>query len=616
MTLLVALAVAALCFGCSGDDDTPPLPRPIAPTLVSLVFPTPLLPGSQLLATVAGVAPDAVFTLRLAHVSGARAVLDSAADSPRAFVLTADDVDTLGEGSLTLDATLVAGPVASDSLPIDVVIARTVSTTLTRITTGPVTFNERATLDGSGLLFPGEGRTVARFTGTFTADAGGTATIDAQLPVVPEMPSARSRGVVVLTTDLAAALRTGDFAGEVVLESTPTGQALATSGTLPATYSFGPPLALGFEPMTASLGQFLDVRGAGFLGGSDRPEETTLLRVDGTFTPTGGTAIPFGPVELVPFYVAGDRVRLAVTTEVSGGELVASLFGVRRGELVGNAVPVTIRGTEELSGDPAMVRFTLGAPKQVVWLRFLPQFYDLLPRFGLGAASYGAIESRVRARIAAIYAGWNLDVRLERPADFAEIGYAIVEIGGTDPNGSGLFGYDNSPGKDIGNTRLFDRIGGANAQTQSDGYPGFGGVFVESLLYWSSHPDLPGERPPGSPAPDPLFDQLFDAVRANPATPAEVAGTGAPARVAVVQRALDALGSLIGETTSHELGHSLGLALPDGPPTAFHDPGDDPGCLMESGGARPLGERAVQPGFAETHFCYDAPGYLDGILGE
>jgi hypothetical protein len=37
---------------------------------------------------------------------------------------------------------------------------------------------------------------------------------------------------------------------------------------------------------------------------------------------------------------------------------------------------------------------------------------------------------------------------------------------------------------------------------------------------------------------------------------------------------------------------------------------------METGSSRPLGERADEPGFAETHFCGDAPAYLDRILGE
>lgn len=613
---LVALAAVAWLAACGDDDVVAPPPARVPPTLVALAFPTPLLPGSRLVATVAGAAPDAAFTLRLTHASGARAVLEAVPAEPHVFTLTSADLDALGEGVLTLDAVLVATDAESAPLSVSVVLAHSVENTLTRVTAGAVTFNERATLDGAGLLFPDEGRTVARFSGTFHADAGGTMPIDARLLVVPESPSERRRGVVVLTTDLASSLRTGDFVGDVTLESTPTGGATTTSSTLPVTYSFGPPLALGFEPATATLGQFLDVSGAGFLGGADRPDETTLLRLAGTFTPTGGPATAFGPIELVPEFVAGDRVRLTVTTEARGTELVAALFGARRGALAGTAVPVTIRGTEELSGDPASVHFQLGAPRQVVWLRFLPQFYELLPRFGLGAAAYGALEGRVRDRIMSIYAGWNLDVRLERPTDFADTGYAVVEIGGTDPNGSGLFGYDNSPGKDVGNLRLFDHLGGANAETQADGYPGFGGVFVESLLYWSSHPELPGARPGSAPEPEPLFDELFDAVRARPATPAEVAGSGSPARVAAVERALSALASLIGETTAHELGHSLGLALPDGPPTAFHDPGDDPGCLMESGGARPLGERAAQAGFVETHFCYEAPAYLDGILGE
>ena len=35
---------------------------------------------------------------------------------------------------------------------------------------------------------------------------------------------------------------------------------------------------------------------------------------------------------------------------------------------------------------------------------------------------------------------------------------AEVDIEGPDPNALGLLGYDNTPGKDVGNQRLFDRI--------------------------------------------------------------------------------------------------------------------------------------------------------------
>ena len=72
---------------------------------------------------------------------------------------------------------------------------------------------------------------------------------------------------------------------------------------------------------------------------------------------------------------------------------------------------------------------------------------------------------------------------------------------------------------------------------------------------------------------------------------------------------------MIGETSAHELGHSLGLASPFGSRTTFHNAGNEPGCLMDSGSSRPLGERANEPGFTATHICGDGPEYLDEILG-
>ena len=77
---------------------------------------------------------------------------------------------------------------------------------------------------------------------------------------------------------------------------------------------------------------------------------------------------------------------------------------------------------------------------------------------------------------------------------------------------------------------------------------------------------------------------------------------------------MEALGSLVGETAAHELGHSLGMAQPYGPPMAYHNDFDGPGCLMDRGGDRPLGERLQLDGFTPTHFCHDHPSYLSDIL--
>src|SRR6185503_6042378 len=84
-------------------------------------------------------------------------------------------------------------------------------------------------------------------------------------------------------------------------------------------------------------------------------------------------------------------------------------------------------------------------------------------------------------------------------------------LAGSDPNGKGLFGYDNTPGKDINNLRLYDKIGGVNAQTLEDGNEGYGGVFIESFFRLGKHPNQFGEFNPDMS--DEIFDQVFDPFR-------------------------------------------------------------------------------------------------------
>ncbi len=217
------------------------------------------------------------------------------------------------------------------------------------------------------------------------------------------------------------------------------------------------------------------------------------------------------------------------------------------------------------------------------------------------------------------YATINIDVRLEQPQDFAL--YTEVDIGGPDPNGLGLLGYDNTPGKDTENLRLYDRIGGANALTQEDGFPGFGGVFIESLFGYSEHPGELAE-PIRS---DARFDILFDEFRPDrsgkpvlaedlrDALP-EVSADDCPAPDAGRSRriacAVYALGNLVGTTVSHEVGHSLGLADPYGP--SFHNSGDQPDRLMDAD--RPFGERAELGDEGPSRFCVDEYEYLRAIL--
>jgi hypothetical protein len=220
------------------------------------------------------------------------------------------------------------------------------------------------------------------------------------------------------------------------------------------------------------------------------------------------------------------------------------------------------------------------------------------------------------------YKGVNIEFRTTPPTDFAL--FSNVDLVGVDPNNMGLFGYDNSPGKDDGNLRLYDQLGGVNAVTQQDGYPGYGGVFVRSLMGFSKHPGKFAQSVPGA---DDNFDKLFDPFRPDqggaPITSSDLAGgdiqalgdgSSCPAtdRKSRIECAIFVMGNLIGGTLAHEIGHSLGLANPyaDG----FHDAGDQPNRLMDAGGDRPFLERAVLQGQGPAVFCDDEYTYLRQVL--
>src|SRR5262249_51227715 len=154
------------------------------------------------------------------------------------------------------------------------------------------------------------------------------------------------------------------------------------------------------------------------------------------------------------------------------------------------------------------------------------------------------------------YRGVNIEFRVAPPADFAL--FESVELVGVDPNDQGLFGYDNSPGKDSGNIRLYDRLGGVNAETQQDGYPGYGAGFVRALVGFAQHRGSFARRVAGA---DRAFDQIFDPLRADRggapiasgdlgevrAAPPLTDGSGCPARdrAQQIRCAIYVLGNLI-----------------------------------------------------------------------
>lgn len=603
-----------------GNEGPAPLEAPVsALEIVSVAAPSPLLEGSLLRVDTRGVPTNVQGDLRLEAFDGGGAlvfstaeVADAATGTVRVFELP-DVLATLGSsGNYELFLSLLAGNERSPAVAYSVDLVDQLPVLLSEIGQGPVHYEDHIVIRGDGFLEPTEGTVAVVFEGEL--DQGGVKSpVSALSRVVLTEWKDRTRGTVRLTTDLGGA-GPGQFTGTVRLESTLVGNAaVQTSPTLAVSFDFQPTQLYGFSPSTVVLGQIAQVDGAGMLGAPDRPDEATILRFEGQLTDEEGDTLPFGPAELVLGFKTGRQGTAALEYRVQGKTLVSDFFSVVRGKFVGTVTPIVIKGTAEFVGQPAQAELTLGGVRQVAVVSFLPGFHDSLHLFGLSLAAE-QVEARILARMQSLYSNWAVTFVADRPDDFMPGAVATVEIGGPDPNGYGVFGYDNTPGKDVGNIRLFDSIGGENAEVQKDGSPGYGGVFIESFLWWSVHPDLSGPRPPGAPEVDPLFDEIFDAVRAQPATLVEAQGNGDPDRQVQVERAMRALSSIVGETASHEFGHSLGLANPYGLKAAYHNATPGEGCVMDGGAYRSLGERSAEPGFSESHYCGDAPDYLDEIL--
>lgn len=488
---------------------------------------------------------------------------------------------------------------------------------------GAIYVNSPIAVEGDGfLLGRGEGTTFAVVEGC-TVPVGGNAcgpSTRSEIPVVPETPYSRARGSFAFSPYIAG-ISGGRFEGRMHLENVFPDGTRFSSEQLPVAYDLLETTVVSIGD-GGSVGQYIDIRGGGFIGAD---EGITLMELEGEFFADGGVGgIPVTGLSFIPEFEGGELMRYVVNEQDELAQALEDLGGIRyaKGTFDGTIRPLVSFGGQNVEGMPTPVAFEVRPVKQVVWVQFTPAYVESLRKFGIRA-----LDQRVRDRVFEVmrrdYETVNVEIRDSEPLDFAE--YTILEINGPDVNGLGLLGYDNTSGKDVDNRRLSDRIGGVNAVTQEiDGYPGYGGVFIESLMAFSEHP--PDGMEPMEIG-NPLFDQIFDEFRPDRGTPvgaADEVGGGIPtitsgASCPTTERRLQGacavwvLGSLVGTTASHELGHALGLADP-GNLTRFHNLGDGEARLMDSGGVRPFEERAELEGQGPSVFCDAAYEYLRRIL--
>lgn len=617
------LTVVALVVGCA--TSVPPDPG-LEGLALSRVAPDTIIPGTKVRVTGASFVESQWGTATL-HLSGDGVDVRWPATfvdfSTMTVAVDAAMIQDVGigafSGTAVVEVVATSDGVTYESEPVGVELqfADKLDPSVTALDSQGVIFvNDELQIEGQGFLLGGdEGVTVARVEGCFTPETGGACAPIAPIEVTTEAVEELSRSKAKFPfSPKVAGIKPGTFTGKVTVVNQQAAHPPSPASAVDVSYDLVTSEVFTVDPPAASLGQYVFVKGGGFVGGE--AGALTELELSGTFTRTGGGSAPVS-MTLIPEFVEGRLVRYVVNTDDALGQALD--LRQDTGQFTGTITPVISYGADTVRGVSKAASFGLAPVKQVVYLQYQPSYVEGLRDFGLRA-----VDRKIRDRILEVckrtYQGVNIEFREEPPTDFAL--YENVELVGVDPNGTGLFGYDNSPGKDNGNIRLYDRLGGVNALTQQDGYAGYGGVFIRSLMGFSQHPGSFADSVPGA---DPLFDKIFDAFRSDLGTPVTSAdltgglttltdGGGCPGsdRKSKIECAVFVLGNLIGGTLSHEIGHSLGLANPymDG----FHNAGDAPARLMDSGGDRPFTERAELEGAAPGVFCDDEYAYLRQIL--
>ena len=642
------LLLAALLSACSSSDDTGetlqfenPLPQDLGLTSVQ---PSLLLPGTQMAVVGKAFVPE--------NVGPASLMLTGDFDGTQVeLVLPATYVD---QEKLTVSwrGAVESGLAASDghfqgqavvaieeddgkthvsgTLPVEFDITQSLAPEVHDVAQGIIFVNHGIEVKGERFLLGGEeGDTVAVVEGCFQAE--GQSTCDqiatAQIGALPIDAHDRTRVKFPFAPNIAG-IYPGSFDGTVQIRNRHgllAGSAEFDADPVPVHFDLTSTTIYDLNPKTASLGQYVNVEGGGFVGvpegATDPGLALTTLALTGSFFPTGTADEVPVEVTLIPEFVAGDLVRYVLSEQDDLGQSLD--LRKSAGEFTGTLQPTIQYGSDTVQGASHLTTFNIGHVRQVVWVNFLAAYVGSLRHFGLRAVDQ-MIRERVFDIAARDYEGISIEFREEPPVDYAL--YAQVDLGGPDPNGYGLLGYDNTPGKDVENDRLYDKIGGVNATTQEDGYPGYGGVFVESFFGFSEHPGELTKKLEGA---DPFFDAIFDPFRpdvggrpveASDLTDLDVpkltSGDSCPAdpsdRGLQIACAVWTLGSMIGSTMTHEVGHSLGLADPYG--GEFHNLGDGFNRLMDSGRYRPFLERAEILGYGPSVFCEEDYSYLRQVL--
>lgn len=475
--------------------------------------------------------------------------------------------------------------------------------------------HEATVWEAEGLLRPGEGQTELVIDGTFTPTVGTSKAVSTVLAV--DMDGEDRTRASVRWEATAFGVRPGTFSGTVTPRNTAANTQPVVGDSASIEVTLLPTEIDGFSPPAAGRGEIMTMTGRGFIPSDAEAGQSMFLQLEGSFVAATGDEMDLtgaNVLRLIPDVIVDhDTATIIMRTEIAlvdGREQLVGL-SARPGTFTGTVTPILVDGADTFSASPFEGTLEVLPTHQYIWVRFLPGFTDALNEIGLGNVAF-EVRQRIFEICARDYDGLSVTFGEDVPDSFAE--FSTIEVGGPDPNGAGLFGLDNTAGKDTGNLRLNDYVGGENADSGDLGYYVFGGVFVESFVAFS--PSLPGGQEQIA---SPRFDDILApfwfrlggvAIDANewPDGP----------RADAIELAIHMVGSVIGNTITHEIGHSLGLSFFDEDyfieGTRFHNDFDEDASIMDSGGNRPFEERAEIDGFEPGHFNERNMAYLRTIV--
>jgi hypothetical protein len=612
-TLLLVLCAASLACG----ESRTPKSDLVTPLAIRSSSPGEVLPGTRVTLEVDGLLPIGVATYEVSLLSAQGEVMGRPAvtrlDDERLVITPGEAFVTAAQGTalqliLRLERRITAdGSISRADHAAVWRVTSQLEPALGSVSPVAVHLYEPMTFQGSGFLQPGEGMSVVVLDGRYTySELPGV--LELRGLAVPLDVIDRERAELLVTVDLFG-VRPGAFDGSVRVENLANAGAPTSTDERPLGFTLLASSVGSVAPLTVRRGQRVTVSGAGFVPTDYALEATTLIALDGIFKQPDGLQQDLTGLKrllLVPeeFPAPGEMTYVLRVEPDAGGKPQG--LGTIPGQFTGRVYPVLIDGLDWIEGVGVDAMLTVGAQRQIVLVKFLPGFDQSLADFGVDLMAR-PIRDAIMARMTQDYEGVNIVFTEERPQDFVD--YSIVEVGGRDPNNAGLLGLDNTEGKDVGNLRFNDVIGGINAATEEQGFYAYGGVFLDSFLNFS--PTRPGRTPSdmATPAFDEVFARFSPELGGEPVSEDEAGGGGA--RAPEIDLAVSVLGNLVGNTIAHEVGHSLGLSNIRG---EYHNLGDNPGWIMDSGSNRSFEERSgLGPNGPEV-FSPHNRGYLDEIL--